>query len=307
MFIPYKAELDLQKVPFLSILVCLLCIGIFLAQIESSNKTYDGVYDFCENSTELSFRLSLESILEANGATNCAQLFYSFVGKSDELIDEELEGYIQKTKKLSGYSAADSKVYIRSSMQNRLWSFKAMGLSDLTADLVYYPKSYNVYNMFTSSVAHGDWSHLLGNLLFFFAFAATVELMLGVGRYFLFLVTLAIGTSLAYSWTALGLAEAAPTLGLSGVVMGMIGVFAYLMPTVNIRCLLWLFVFIRRFSVPAWLLALWFVGWDIYGVLSSEASNVNFVAHLSGAFIGVLFGILFLRKTKLQFARDGAF
>jgi membrane associated rhomboid family serine protease len=157
--------------------------------------------------------------------------------------------------------------------------------------------------MITAAFAHGSWDHLLGNLFFFFAFAASVEMILGMLSYVLIFATLAVGTHLSYSLAMMNVNDALPTLGLSGVVMGMIGVFVYLMPKINIRCFFWFFVIFRIVKAPAWLLAAWYVSWDIYALYFSEdQSAINFIAHLSGATIGFGLGLIFLveRKEKLQ-------
>ena len=49
----------------------------------------------------------------------------------------------------------------------------------LTDKLAYRPDKFNVVTMITSTFAPGGWSHLLGNLLFFFIFASCIEADLG--------------------------------------------------------------------------------------------------------------------------------
>ena len=107
----------------------------------------------------------------------------------------------------------------------------------LTAKLWYQPETFNPVTMLSAALSHGSWSHLIGNLFFFFAFAATVEVILGMWRFVLFTVTLAVGTHIAYSLTSLGMEAPVPTVGLSGVVMGMMGMFAWFLPAHGIRCI----------------------------------------------------------------------
>jgi membrane associated rhomboid family serine protease len=108
------------------------------------------------------------------------------------------------------------------------------------------------------------------------------------------IATVAVSTSLAYSYSVAGTADAVPTLGLSGVVMGMIGFVAVVMPTLGIRCFFWFLLFVRRFSLPSLLLAAWFVGWDIYELHTQDPdSNTNYIAHVSGAATGALIGLVF--------------
>jgi membrane associated rhomboid family serine protease len=87
-------------------------------------------------------------------------------------------------------------------------------------------------------------------------------------------------------------------VGLSGVVMGMIALFVFFIPMARVKCFLWLIVIYRRFAVPAWLLATWYIGWDIYALTKSGNPGVNLVAHVSGAAIGFLVGVVFFRAKR---------
>lgn len=48
----------------------------------------------------------------------------------------------------------------------------------VTENLMYYPDSWNPVKMVASSLAHGDWMHLTGNMIFFLAFAPALEILL---------------------------------------------------------------------------------------------------------------------------------
>ena len=49
----------------------------------------------------------------------------------------------------------------------------------------------------------------------------------------------------------------------------------------------------------AWILAAWYVGWDIYSLTHDDgSSHTNFVAHVSGAAIGYLGGFALFRTRK---------
>jgi len=300
LFIPYKADLDATRIPFLTILVCLLCIGIMYMQYDSNAKTWKAIENFCQVNSDTSFRMKLKNLTGESDRETCEVLIYTHLHADD--AEQQFDELIENSKQVPGFSKTDSREYLRQAFEEKFRLIESRRVKDITEEMVYYPNDYNVKRMFASSIAHGDWGHLFGNLFFFFAFAASVEILLGSGRFLLLFSTLCIGTSLAYSMFA-NPETNIPTLGLSGVVMGMIGIFAYLMPTVKIRCFFWFLMFIRFFSIPAWILAIWFIGWDIYGQLVlSETSNTNFISHLSGAAIGFLFGLLFLRRLKEEVA-----
>jgi membrane associated rhomboid family serine protease len=62
---------------------------------------------------------------------------------------------------------------------------------------------------------------------------------------------------------------------------------------------LWLIFFYYRFALPAWLLATWYVGWDLYAIFTTEGkTGVNLVAHLSGAALGLLLGATLFRQKR---------
>ncbi len=83
--------------------------------------------------------------------------------------------------------------------------------------------------------------------------------------------------------------------------MGMMALFTFFLPRGNIRCLLWIIVLIRTIAVPAWLLAAWYIGWDVYALFhDAEQSGINVVAHVSGAALGYLAGVAFFRKRRAE-------
>lgn len=134
--------------------------------------------------------------------------------------------------------------------------------------------------MLTANFAHGSWQHLIGNLLFFFAFASAVELIVGSITFAAVVLAMSFGTSVAYSLAMTNFPGALPTVGLSGVVMGMMALLAYLIPTGMIRCFWWFIIKFGTIALPAWLLSLWYIGLDIYVLTSQEElGTVNLVAH----------------------------
>ncbi|WP_223296627.1 rhomboid family intramembrane serine protease [Thiorhodovibrio frisius] len=170
----------------------------------------------------------------------------------------------------------------------------------LDATMVYDPLGWNPLRVVTSSLAHADWAHLIFNMIFFIAFAPALELLVGGNfRYIAILVATAFAASFAYSITVVLGAEPLPTLGFSGVVMGMIGLSAFLMPKARIRTFYWVGIAFGHFYIPAWILALWFIGWDTWRVISSaDVGNVNVIAHVAGGVAGYLIGFYFLQKQR---------
>lgn len=305
LFIPFKVDLNLNRIPVLTILISITCIAIFTQQQSSYAAIEKSVVSFCKSqSTDSRFGLVLEKVQGERSLGACAQLIYG-IFRSDEK-KKEIAALADDADKIDAFPADYSRQYISEKLNEKYALFDENNQTqDLTEKLMYAPDSFNIKNMFTAAFAHGSWSHVIGNLFFFFAFAAAVELALGFVAYTLVFSSLAIGTHLAYSISLFGVADALPTLGLSGVVMGMIVMFAYLMPTVKIRCFLWFIVIVRILRIPAWILAVWYVGWDIYDLNhSTTQSNINFVAHVSGAVIGFMLGLFFFRRRRAEIQQE---
>ena len=112
-------------------------------------------------------------------------------------------------------------------------------------------------------------------------------------------MAMAFGTNIAYSLAMMGAENPLPTVGLSGVVMGMIAMLAYFLPTAKVRCFYWIFVRIGTIAVSALILATVYIGLDIYTLLTQEElGGVNLVAHVSGSILGLLLGLVFFRAKK---------
>ena len=302
LFFPFRVDLNFNRIPLLTILVCVVCLFVFIKQESSTTEMQKAAKEYCQKDHERMFWLVIEKVYGERDTEACRDVFYHI--HSYKYPERMIDDLVDQADSFNSRTEVSSRVIIRGMLEEKYREFRLSGVkSDLTTQLMYEPHSYNLINMITGAFAHGSWDHLLGNLFFFFAFAASIEMILGMLRYVFIFGSLAVGTHLSYSLAMMNVNEALPTLGLSGVVMGMIGVFVYLMPKMNIRCFLWFFVIFRIVKAPAWLLAAWYVSWDIYALYFSEdQSAINFIAHVSGATMGFALGLIFLveRKEKLE-------
>ena len=304
LFFPFRVDLNFNRIPLMTILVCVVCLFVFIKQEASFDNMQASAKEYCQKDHERMFWLVIEKVYGERDVEACSSVFYHIHSYKypDKMIDE----LVEQADKFNSRTEVSSRIIIRGMLEEKYREFRLSGVEkDLSAELMYEPHSYNLINMITAAFAHASWDHLLGNLFFFFAFAASIEMTLGLLRYTVIFISLAVGTHLSYSLAMMNINEALPTLGLSGVVMGMIGVFVYLMPKMKIRCFLWFFVIFRIVKVPAWLLAAWYVSWDIYALYYSEdQSAINFIAHISGATIGFGLGLIFLVECKDKIEKE---
>lgn len=291
-FFPYKADIELHRLPVITVLVALVCIFVFLQQRSSAAAYVDALNSYCTESTQRSMLTISRYLPEHEESHPCMVLLRIHRAADHEL---EIRQLADASRPIPFYeNEADGRQYIFGVLKQQYASFAYRVPHDLSESLVYDPNDIRIGRMLTSVVSHADWSHLIGNLLFFYAFAAAVELIGGYAFFAGMMGVLTVSTSLAYSYSVAGSADALPTLGLSGVVMGMIAFVAVVLPTLGIRCFFWFLLFVRRFSIPALFLAAWYVGWDLYELNARDpASNTNYVAHVSGAATGAVIGLLF--------------
>jgi membrane associated rhomboid family serine protease len=173
--------------------------------------------------------------------------------------------------------------------------------SRITDSMMYYPDSWNPLTMICASLIHADWMHLIGNLVFYLAFAPALEILIGSWRRyigFMLLVSIAVGVSYSIS-VNIGASSNLPSLGFSGVVMGVIGLSAYLMPAARIRVFWWYYIGWKTLYAPVWLLALIYIGLDAWTMLSArDYGGINVVAHVMGGVAGYAYGLLRMRERR---------
>ncbi len=305
-FFPYKADIDLPRFPFVTVLVSLLCVVIFWQQAGNESRIVEKTVAFCQGQRSDMTEIMYKKISGDGTQKACYELMVDMLLNDNWQVP--LENRLAAMKPVTGMSTDDGRAYARDILSSEYRRFRVQVPDYLTDDLYYDPTSWNPWRMLLSSFAHGDWMHLIGNLFFFFAFSATVEVILGPWLFAVTLLGLSTIVGSAYSLFSFGTGDFTPTLGLSGIVMGMIGLFVFFLPGASIRCFVWLLVVVVRFPLPAWLLALWFVGWDVWILLSNQSfDGVNVIAHVSGATAGYLLGFTFVRAIRENVGRRLAY
>ncbi len=303
-FFPYRIDANKSGIPFLTILICLVCIFIYWQQYSIDKRYFQSIESFCTQ--DLSKReIAWLDRLPANGLYNqCATVLESIREKDDAAA--EIDRLVKLAKPIKLFTSKQENLnYINRKISDIYQKFESYVPRNLTGRLVYDPHEMDVIKMVTSTFSHADIFHLLGNLLFFYIFAASLELIIGSLVFAGFVTVATFGTSLAYSYTMYGVEDALPTIGLSGVVMAALAALAVMMPRANIRCFFWFLVIFRTFRLPAMFIAIWYIGWDVYEMnqLSNE-SNINYVAHVSGAAMGGVLGVYYFlfRQSLLKAA-----
>ena len=105
---------------------------------------------------------------------------------------------------------------------------------------------------------HGSWLHIIGNMMFLWAFGPEIEDAMNPLRYLGFYLLGGIVAMLAQ--VAASPHSTIPCLGASGAIAAVMGAFLVTYPRDRIRTLLFFFVFVRISFIPAALLiGFWFL------------------------------------------------
>jgi len=159
----------------------------------------------------------------------------------------------------------------------------------------------------TAMFMHGSWSHIIGNMIFLWAFAPEIEDAMGPGRYLVFYLSGGLVAMLAQ--IAANPHSTVPNLGASGAIAAVMGAFLVTYPRDRIRSLLFIFIFVRVTYIPAGLLiGVWFLSQLVHAgaVAQVQTGGVAYLAHVGGFIFGSVTARLFEdpRRIAWQQSRD---
>ena len=141
----------------------------------------------------------------------------------------------------------------------------------------------------TAMFMHGSWSHIIGNMIFLWAFGPEIEDAMGPRRYAVFYLVGGMVAMLAQ--TAADPHSTVPNLGASGAIAAVMGAFLVTYPRDRIRAVLFIFIFARITFIPAALLiGFWFLIqlFSAGSVAHVQTGGVAYLAHVGGFIFGAV-------------------
>lgn len=161
----------------------------------------------------------------------------------------------------------------------------------------------HLITILTSMFMHGSVSHILGNMVFLWAFGPEIEDLMDRPRYVVFYLLGGLAATAAQ--VAAGPTSTVPNLGASGAIAAVMGAFLVTYPHDRIRSLLVIFVFIRMTYIPAVLLVgVWFliqlVSLGAVAQHPQATGGVAYAAHVGGLIFGAVTARLFERHRPIS-------
>jgi membrane associated rhomboid family serine protease len=166
-------------------------------------------------------------------------------------------------------------------------------------------RGHHWITILTAMFMHAGWMHIIGNMVFLWAFGREIEEAMGRFRYLVFYLLSGVAASLAQVAAAPN--STVPNLGASGAIAGVMGAFLVTYPRDQIRALVFFGWFARITFLPAALLiGLWFVIQlfnEVGAVATVQSGGVAYMAHIGGFVFGAVTARPFehfLRNTELE-------
>ena len=153
------------------------------------------------------------------------------------------------------------------------------------ADIV---AGHHLITILSAMFLHAGWLHIIGNMIFLWAFGPAIEDLMGPKRYLIFYLSSGVVASLIQ--VAATPQSTVPNLGASGAIAGVMGAFLVTYPRDRIRTLVLFGIFVTITMIPAALLiGLWFLIQLFNGVgavADVQSGGVAYVAHVGGFLFG---------------------
>jgi rhomboid family protein len=153
----------------------------------------------------------------------------------------------------------------------------------------------------TAMFMHGGWMHIIGNMVFLWAFGPEIEDAMGPARYLVFYL---VGGAVAFlAQIAAMRSSTVPSLGASGAIAAVMGAFLITYPRDRIKTLLLLGWFVTVTVIPAGvLIGIWFLLQlfsEVGSVAQAQSGGVAYMAHVAGLIFGAVTAKFFEDRRRI--------
>ena len=151
------------------------------------------------------------------------------------------------------------------------------------------PDAPTATTFFSSMFMHGDWFHLLGNMVWLIIFGIAMERYWGALRFSVAYLVSGLGAGLLFI-----LADpdsGVPLVGASGAIAGIMGLYAGTYRLRQVEFFYTLGFVFGSFRAPALVLFPVWLGWELVQAATAD-SNVAYMAHAGGLISGLIIAFL---------------
>lgn len=149
------------------------------------------------------------------------------------------------------------------------------------------PNQPTAVTLITNMFLHGGFGHLLGNMIFLFIIGFVVETALGKTTFTAGYLLTGLAGGLLY--VVFNSNSDIPTIGASGAIAGLMGMYTVLFGLRKINFFYFIFVYFDYVKAPAIVLLPVWLGYEVFQLLAFTDTGVNYYAHIGGICSGALF------------------
>ncbi len=145
----------------------------------------------------------------------------------------------------------------------------------------------------TYAFLHGDWLHLLSNMLFLWIFGDNIEDALGHAKFLAFYLACAVLAGLVH--VAFNAESYGPLIGASGAVAGVMGAYILLYPHARVYVLFKIVIPIPLPLPAMWMLGVW-IATQLFYAFAAADEPIAWWAHIGGVIAGAILVVPLKRK-----------
>ena len=302
MFIlPLSGTLSRRNPPYVTLGIILLNVLVFFIFQSGDNEKYAKAMDYYFESGLA--QIEINRYLEYSGIDPEDNDASSRNSEKSISTEKELNPHFQKMMedddfiiKLKNDQVINPEDSIYSEWKKLRTDYEALLSGVVFLKYGFTPAFINAPSVIVHMFLHGDFMHLLGNMIFLWLVGCVLEL--GCGRKMYTVIYLVGGLCSAGLFYLIYMNSTMPCIGASGAISGLIGAYTVLYGKRKIKVFYSLGFYFNYAMVPAiFLLPVW-VGNELFQLLFGGISNVAYVAHIGGLLSGAGLGYLDLKFTN---------
>ena len=160
--------------------------------------------------------------------------------------------------------------------------------------------------LLTATFLHAGWSHIIGNMIFLWAFGPAMEDVMGHARYVIFYLAGGVTAMMVQILAAPN--STISCLGASGAIAAVMGAFIVTFPRDRIRTFWFILIFFRVSYIPAVVLIGFWIFTQILNVgvvADAQSGGVAYMAHIGGFAFGMITARAFVIRDRVAFRGVG--
>ena len=293
LIIPFYEKTDWKHIPIITLLLIVSNVLIYNFVQNDSRKSYTEAaqYYFSSKLYQYEFPLYLKHLGKTRPVLReRLKLHYhsfrrsSFLFKTlltDQDFNQKLDSGQLITPNHKHYATWHRKRSHYTKLRSRITSLN-YGIT---------PAYNSLTAAFTYMFLHGSKGHLIGNMIFLFVLGMALEKALG--KLLFGLAYLSSGILSAEFFALINSSVTTPTIGASGAISGLMGLFTVIFGMRKINFFYWIVFYFDYVRAPAIALLPVWIGHELYQMLSNGASNVNYMVHLGGLLAGAMIALVY--------------